>query len=261
VRGHGLVGVPVQASRPAARPAQPDNARALRRDRLPRAGVHPRTPWVYLRFDRALGIPNLATLGIYGCVVVHSAIAQVLLLLWTYPPDQVWRRARWRLLVGGLALATMTTLFLLASVPEERPTDFDARYAGTSPIGAFLLGYFTAFAIGLAGISRLCWRYARVAGRRWLRDGLRLTAVGAGFAQGYCGCKLVFVVGRLLGDDLPAWNLAAPVCAAIGAPLLCIGLTIPGWGPLLSGAAGEDRPLPLLPRAASAVVGPLPIDA
>jgi hypothetical protein len=195
-------------------------------------------PWVYLRVDRVLEVANLATLGIYGCVVVHSATAQILLLLWTYPSEQVWRRARWRLLVCGLALATMITLFLLASVPEERPTDFDARYAGTPPIGAFLLVYFTAFAVGLAGIARLCWRYGRVAGRLWLRRGLRITAVGAGFALGYCGCKLVYVVGRLLGEDLPAWNLAAPVCAAIGAPLLCVGLTIPGWGPRLSALRG-----------------------
>lgn len=198
--------------------------------------------WIYLRVDRMLGVANLATLGIYGSVVVHSAAAQVLLLLWTYPSEQAWRRARWRLLVCGLALATIVTLFLLASVPEERPTDFDAYYAGTPPIGAFLLVYFTAFAVGLAGIARLCWRYARVAGRRWLRRGLRLTAVGAGFALGYCGCKLVYVVGRLLGEDLPAWNLAAPVCAAIGAPLLCVGLTIPGWGPRLPGLRGRiDR--------------------
>lgn len=191
-------------------------------------------PWVYLRVDHALGIANLATLMIYGCVVVHSAIAQVLLLHWTYPPEQARRRARWRLLVGGLALATMITLFLLASVPQERPTDFDARYAGTPPVGAFLVVFFTAFAVGLAGIMRLCWRYARAAGRLWLRRGLRLTAVGAGFALAYCGCKLVYVVGRPLGEDLPAWNLAAPVCAAIGAPLLSVGLTIPGWGPRLS---------------------------
>jgi hypothetical protein len=191
-------------------------------------------PWIYVRVDQGLGVRNLATLVIYGSVVVLSASAQVLLLAWRGSPEQLWPAARPRLLAFGLALVAMVTLFLRSSVDQEAPTDFDARYAATPYVAEFLLVYYLAFTVGMAGIAALCWRYARMAGRPWLGRGLRLTAIGASFALGYCGCKGIYLVGRWLGKDLAGWNTAAPVSAAMGLPFLCIGLTIPAWGPRLS---------------------------
>jgi hypothetical protein len=192
------------------------------------------TPSVYWRVDQLLGVPNLATLLIYGGVLVLSVSAQVLLLIWIGPPDQTGVRVRRRLLLSGLALAAMVVLFVRAPVPVEEPYDFDARYATTPYVAQFLLIYLVAFAVGYTGIARLCWRYAAVAGRPWLSRGLRLTAIGAGFAVGYCTCKAIYLIGRHLGQNLMVWNLAAPVSAVIGVPFLVVGLTIPAWGPRLS---------------------------
>jgi hypothetical protein len=191
-------------------------------------------PWVYRRVDELLGVPNLATLVIYGNVLILSVSAQVLLLVWIGPPDQVRTRVRRRMALSGLALAAMIVLFVQAPLEVEEPYDFDARYATTPYVAQFLVIYLVAFAVGYAGIARLCWRYAAVAGRPWLGRGLRLTAIGAGFAVGYCACKAVYLLGRHLGQDLTVWNLAAPVSAVLGVPFLVVGLTIPAWGPRLS---------------------------
>ena len=191
-------------------------------------------PWVYRRVDELLGVPNLATLIIYGNVLMLSVSAQVLLLIWIGPAEQVQARVRRRALLSVLALAAMIVLFVRAPLEVEEPYDFDARYATTPYVAQFLMIYLVAFAVGYSGIARLCWRYAAVAGRAWLARGLRLTAIGAGFAVGYCAAKAVYLIGRHLGHDLAVWNLAAPMIGVLGVPFLVTGLTIPACGPRLT---------------------------
>ncbi len=191
-------------------------------------------PWISVRVDDALGIPNVATLLIYGSDVVHTAFAQLLLLAWTHPHGQVWARFRWRVLAVGLALAGMATLFLMASVREERPTDFNEVYATTPYVTEFLLVFYVTFGASMAALGQLCWRYAGMVGRLWLRRGLRLVAVGTGFGLGYCVCEMIYISARLAGENPRAWNIAALLIAGAGAPVLCAGLTLPAWGPQLS---------------------------
>src|SRR6266498_521440 len=203
------------------------------------------TPWLSAHLDHAVGIPNVATLLIYGSDVVHTAFAQLLLLAWTHPREQVWVRFRWRLLAVGLALAAMASLFLMAEVPTERPIDFDAAYTTTPYVTEFLLVFYITFGVSMAALGWLCWRYAGMVGRLWLRRGLRLIAVGTGFGLGYCICMLIYIGGRLAGEDPHAWRAAALVIAGTGAPVLCAGLTLPAWGPQLSAlhTLNELRPL------------------
>src|SRR6266496_28636 len=193
-------------------------------------------PWISVRVDDALGVPNVATLLIYGSDVVHTAFAQLLLLAWTHPREQVWARFRWRVLVVGIALASMAALFLMASVPKERPTDFNEVYATTPYVTEFLLVFYVTFGASMAALGRLCWRYAGMVGRLWLRRGLRLVAVGTGFGLGYCLCEVIYIDARLAGENLRAWHMAALLIAGAGAPVLCAGLTLPAWGPQLSAA-------------------------
>ncbi len=190
-------------------------------------------PWVYWRVDVALRVPNLAALLIYGNVLGLAAAAQVLLLVWIGPPHQVRAGAARRLLLFGFALVVMIALFVRAPVDVEDP-NFAARYATTPYVAEFLTVSLAAFTIGYGGIARLGWRYAAVAGRLWLGRGLRLTAIGAGFGVGYCAFKGLYLAGRLLGNDVAAWNLAAALSALLGVPFLVVGLTIPAWGPRLS---------------------------
>jgi len=193
-------------------------------------------PWISVRVDDALGIPNVATLLIYGSDVVHTAFAQLLLLAWTHPRQQVWVHFRWRVLVVALALASMAALFLMASVPEERPTDFNEVYATAPYITEFLLVFYVTFGASMAVLGRMCWRYAGMVGRLWLRRGLRLVAIGTGFGLVYCICEMIYIGARLAGENPRAWHMAALLIAGAGAPVLCAGLTLPAWGPQLSAA-------------------------
>ena len=193
-------------------------------------------PWISVRVDDALGVPNVATLLIYGSDVVHTAFAQLLLLAWTHPREQVWTRFRWRALAVAMALASMAVLFLMASVPAERPTDFNEVYATTPYVTEFLLVFYLTFGASMAALGQLCWRYAGMVGRLWLRRGLRLVAIGTAFGLGYCVCEMIYIGARLGGENPRAWHLAALFIAGAGAPLLCAGLTLPAWGPQLSAA-------------------------
>ncbi|MDI6099280.1 hypothetical protein QLQ12_11820 [Actinoplanes sp. NEAU-A12] len=191
------------------------------------------TPWVYRQFDQWIGIPNTATLLVYSLIVLNSVTAQVLLLLWSHPPEVARRKALPRLAACAAVLVTMTVLFVAADVTSERPVDFDVYYARTPLIAAFLIIYLAFFAIGLGTSAWMTWRFSRAVDRPWLRRGLQLNAIGALFGLGYDLAKTVSIVARWAGSSqLDAVNvIGAPVSASTGALLIAISSTLPAWGP------------------------------
>ena len=192
-------------------------------------------PSVSLLVGRVLGVPNIAWLWTHCCLVMFSATVQRLLLFWAYPPEQARPKARRRMLGCVLAMPLMVTLFLLAPV-DEPTTTFSATYADAPYVAQYLMVYLTASAVALADVTRLCWRYAKIAGRPWLRRGLRITVAGAASGFAFCGCKAVLIAGRRLGLDLDYLDKATPVFASGAALLIVVGLTIPAWGPRLAEA-------------------------
>ncbi|BCB80056.1 hypothetical protein Pflav_064660 [Phytohabitans flavus] len=188
------------------------------------------TPAVWGWLDRITGVANLAALWAHLSVVAFSGTVQLLVLWWVYPAEAARKRTRTRLaflVVTGVALVV---LFLAAGPTEPRTTDFVATYAGHPIFAAYLLVYLSAFALGMVDVVGLCWPYARVAGRSWLRRGLRTTAVGAASGLVYSAVRVADVIGAQVGADIRRWEPIAPPAASLGALLVILGLTMPAWG-------------------------------
>ncbi|MEQ4302037.1 MAB_1171c family putative transporter [Plantactinospora sp. B6F1] len=212
---------------------------------LPAAGFTMAVPAVYTSVNRLFGVPNLASLLVYGCIVGYSITALVMLMLWHMPAAEALPRARVLAVFYGLVLVTMAVLFAFSGATVEAPSDFDDVY-GPRPVGGtFLLVYVSAFAFGLGVAAwrslQFANRVARTDGRPWLRRGLRLVAVGSIIALGYCLGKGGYVVAAWLGTTLPTLSDLGTLCACLGALVITTGFTIPSWGPSLSAAAEKVR--------------------
>ncbi|MGX7674708.1 MAB_1171c family putative transporter [Plantactinospora sp. DSM 117369] len=208
---------------------------------LPAAGFTMAVPAVYTAVNRFFGVPNLASLLVYGCIVGYSITALVMLMLWHMPAAEALPRARVLAVFYGLVLVAMAVLFANSGATVEAPSDFDDVY-GPRPVGGtFLLVYVSAFAFGLGVAAwrslQFASRVARSDGRPWLRRGLRLVAAGSIVALGYCLGKGGYVVAAWFGTTLPALSDVGTLCACVGALVITIGFTIPSWGPNLSAAA------------------------
>ncbi|MFC0528191.1 MAB_1171c family putative transporter [Phytohabitans kaempferiae] len=199
------------------------------------------TPAVWSWLDRTTGVANLAALWAHLCVVAFSGTVQLLVLWWVNPPEAARPRARARLVLLAVTAVAMVALFLAAGPTEPRTTDFVATYAGRPVFAAYLLVYLAAFALGMVDVVRLCWPYSRLAGRSWLRRGLRTTAVGAASGLLYAAVRVADVIGAQMGADVRRWEPIAPPAASLGALLVILGLTMPAWGPRLSEFRGWLR--------------------
>lgn len=228
--------------------------RALRRDAstgllvlalataLPATAFGIAAPGVYRAIDRATGVANLATLGVYVFISGFSACAMVLALLWTPPEERssgrtVWEaaprvrdRLRRRLLVFAVALPAMVVLFLAAGrLTPETPLVFDTTFATRPAVAAFLAIYQGLFGYALVDIGRVCWKHASRLPCGWLRRGVRMIAVGCHITLGYVLCKLVAIGATLAGVHGLDWlsTSAGPAFAAAGALHITPGFAVP----------------------------------
>jgi hypothetical protein len=191
------------------------------------------TPAVSAGLDALLGIPNVAAFFVHISVVIYSFTVQLMLLFWTHPPAPAWSRARRRFPVLAVVLGTMATLFVLAG-STERYRDFLLDNAGRPLLTTYLLFYVAALTVALVVTAHMSWQYANIAGRPWLRRGLRLNAVGSVIGLGYCAARAADVAGAWLGANAAAWEFLVPVCTGTGTLVVVCGLTLPAWGPRLS---------------------------
>ncbi len=236
-------------------------------------------PVVYRLIGTVSGVPNLATLAVYGCITGFSGSAQALALLWTTrtpDPADTWpvagARVRRRLLIVAALLAAMTALFAGAAATgrlpgPSHPLDFDTTYAPQPAVAAFLFVYQGSFAFALLGICQACRRHAdelasREPDRVAVRTGVRMISTGCVVALGYVLCKVVAIGAAMAGRT--DWNVlstvAGPLFASIGALMMCAGFIYPaqqGWQerrrdfvalrPLWLAAAAADRNILLDP--------------
>jgi hypothetical protein len=196
-------------------------------------GITIAIPAVSSLVDRAAGLPNLAKLAAHGCAMTIAASAEAMLLFLALAAEHARPRMIRRVLASAVAFGGMLGLFALthASHPDVRLT---VEHARVPAVSAYLAIYLTAFVAYSADIARLCWRFARVAGRPWLRRGLRVTAVGAGFGLAYCVSKATYLGGFWLGIDPAGERETAAILVTISSLLMLTGLTLPAWGPALS---------------------------
>ncbi|MCQ4041553.1 MAB_1171c family putative transporter [Streptantibioticus rubrisoli] len=193
-------------------------------------------PAVSASVDAHTGVPNLAALGIHLLGGVSSSAALlVAITYWVHPAEQAWPRARaWLCGFGACAMA-MFALWLAAQPHGDvRSAHYILQNVADPVVGGYTLLYAIAFGAGMIQIALLCRRYARAAGRQWLRWGMATTQLGALSCIIYCANRAWAVVAVHLGLNPLQWEALTPIANGIGILCLASGLTMPSWGPRLS---------------------------
>ncbi|GDY30153.1 MAB_1171c family putative transporter [Gandjariella thermophila] len=176
--------------------------------------------------------PNATRLAGNGLAMVAAFFVHCLLSHTVLAPGRVSRAIRRQAGILLAALAAMTVLLASAPLPASSP-DFVAAYAGDPHVLGYVLLFcgYVGFAAGQ--FIRLIHDYIRLSDRPWLRRGLTVVQIGAGFCVCWAIAKctaavVVYLTGRPLAVENPvSANLSA---ACIG--LVAIGSTMPTWGPV-----------------------------
>lgn len=194
------------------------------------------TPRIAAAVDDQTGIPDLGALGIhlFGGVAFGAAVL-VALVYWVSDPAEAWARARWRLAVAALVTMTMFVLWVAAGVgTEQRSPHYLVQNAHRPVVAVYGFLYVATLLVTLGEITRMCLKYSPVAGCRWLRRGLRTTAIGAVMYSATVWSRGFSMVAVHVDLSPLEWELLTPVAVGIGIPLIITGLTMPCWGPLVS---------------------------
>jgi hypothetical protein len=205
------------------------------------AGITVAIPPVAAAIDGVSGLPNLAKVMSHAGALTISANAEIMLLHFALPPATAAVRSRRWVWVTACAFVVMLGLFAHTLTYDE-PVLLTVEYATDPVVTAYLLIFLLlGFFAYCFDITRLCWGFAKICGRPWLRRGLRITAVGAAFALLYSTNKIVYLVAYWAGYRPTGERQIAAVLVTIGALLITIGLTMPAWGPTLKiGQRWED---------------------
>ncbi|MFY1702758.1 MAB_1171c family putative transporter [Micromonospora sp. WMMA1923] len=198
------------------------------------AGITLAVPPVATVLDQGSGLPNLAKVISHGCALTIAASAETMLLHLALPPATAATRSRWWIRITGVTFAVMVALFAW-TLRYPTPVRLTVEYATDPVVTAYLLIFMAmGFLAYCFDITRLCWRFARICGRPWLRRGLRVTAVGAVFALLYSINKICYLVAYRSGARPGGEEEIAAVLVTAAALLMITGLTMPAWGPLLT---------------------------
>ncbi|MFC4018964.1 MAB_1171c family putative transporter [Micromonospora sp. GCM10011542] len=198
------------------------------------AGITLAIPPLATGIDEASELPNLAKVISHACAMTIAASAEIMLLHLALPPAMAAARSRLWVWVTSGAFLAMAGLFAY-TLTYDTPVLLTVEYAKDPVVSTYLLIFMlVGFFAYCTDITRLCWRFARVCGRPWLRRSLRITAVGAAFALLYSTNKIVYLTAYWSGYRPAGEGEIAAVLVTIGAVLMMIGLTMPAWGPILA---------------------------
>jgi hypothetical protein len=184
----------------------------------------------------ALGVRDVWHLSATQFLVQHLCILGCLASFeWFYllsiyedrerPAEIRWYQAAMYLFTGGMVVSWGL------SVALETPDYLDLDYAAYPYIRAAVLCYTAAAGFSLLTLSRLSWKWSRIADRVWLRRSLVTLAISAGLGLAYAAHHLAYTLLEAIGIVPPyPQGLEVPVIA--GGVLLClVGLSMPVWGP------------------------------
>ncbi|WP_432049923.1 MAB_1171c family putative transporter [Verrucosispora sp. NA02020] len=198
------------------------------------AGITLAIPPLATGIDEASGLPNLAKVISHGCAMTIASSAEHMLLHLALPPAKAAARSRLWVWVTSGAFLAMVGLFAY-TLAYDTPVLLTVEYARDPAVTSYLLIFMVVgFFAYCTDITRLCWRFARICGRPWLRRGLRITAVGAAFALLYSTNKIAYLIAYWSGYQPTGEREIAAVLVTISALLMMIGLTMPAWGPILT---------------------------
>ncbi|MET8680893.1 MAB_1171c family putative transporter [Streptomyces sp. NPDC004647] len=190
-------------------------------------------PWLQDHLAQATDVPNIGTLITYPCIVIQSLASQLILRFWQQDRAEAWRTARWLVALYALIIPGMIVLFLVASIPVNRPIDFDVYYATTPSIAIFQLIYNTCYAAGLIANILMLRKYAAmVDGMPWTRRGLNITMLGSMCGLAMFATKVPSLLALWFGYDFLNFAnvVIGPLLAVISALLHQSGSTLPAWG-------------------------------
>ncbi|MFI1200359.1 MAB_1171c family putative transporter [Streptomyces sp. NPDC020883] len=192
-------------------------------------------PTVYVAFDHAVKLPDLARLVIdTSNGVAWTASILILLDLWCAEPgEQRAHIRRWTLIALGAA-TVMTALWLLTPSPQEDPVPTYTVFNGHLSHAIYMLYFLLTLGFGLIQVAARSLRYARLAGPPWIRRGLQLTACGALVHLSVCILRALSIFGASLGNVTTTWQTLSPDMLSLGTTMMLLGLTIPIWGPTLT---------------------------
>jgi hypothetical protein len=188
-------------------------------------------PPVYVAIDRLTVHPNIARL-LSNSLTLLTCWTVLVFLAHLSGTNSRGREIAVTGLLLGAALLVMAALFLSAPLYPEA-LDFPERYAAAPHVLEYRLVYLFYVAITDVTMTRLCWRYARVAAHVSLRLGLQIVAAGGvagllyvindGYYQVASRLSLVYP----LSDPVTVHQMLVVILVG----LAVIGATMPAWGP------------------------------
>jgi len=186
--------------------------------------------------NRTIGVSNVAELIAASCLAALAASFLVLALHWRYPPRTARPKAVRVVGIYLLVIATISVLFALSSVPEERPVDFIYYYGRQPTVAASYCVLYVSTLAGSLVLSRWCFAWAGhddYESFPHLRRGLWLYGMSGLVLVLYSLSRLLALVADWLGvQALNPIGTVAPVIAAVaGCVVLAPALLIPVWGP------------------------------
>lgn len=182
------------------------------------------------------GFNNVTIILSHAFVIVLTTAQQVVLIYWAYPPELARKRALKRTIVFGVVLALLITSFFLILPAQRRGTSETSSLLNLSNpyYASYLVFFIIAVAAGQIATLRGSLRYAKVAHRPWLRQGMWTLALGATLILVYCIVRCVQIVGGATGGNMAPWNPVQWTAGDVGSLLELLGWTAPRWGPWLS---------------------------
>ncbi|MBO2453924.1 hypothetical protein J4573_43025 [Actinomadura barringtoniae] len=186
--------------------------------------------------NRTIGVSNVAELIAASCLAALAASFLVLALHWRYPARVARPKTVQVIVIYLLVIATISVLFALSDVPQERPVDFIYHYGRQPTVGASYCVLYVSTLAGSLVLSRWCFAWARhddYESFPHLRRGLWLYGWSGMVLVLYSLSRLAALVADWFGvQALRPMGTVAPVIAAVaGCVVLAPALLIPIWGP------------------------------
>lgn len=190
--------------------------------------------WPY--FAAFFHTPNITIILSHAAVIVLTAAQQVVLICWAYPPETARPVAARRAAAFGLVLVVMVAIFFAVLPTNRHGTSATSSLLNMTNkyFAAYLILFTVATAVGQVITLRMCWAYSKVNDSKWLRRSMLTVAAGALLILVYSVMRLAEVVGTNVGVDMTPWNPIEWLAGDVGSLLELLGLTAPGWGPVLS---------------------------
>lgn len=188
--------------------------------------------------DHLVNLPNLTALLTHVFSLAWNTATLALMAKWSQTPKRARLVARRWAIACGLAAIALVLLFIVSQVGgvSDHYMHHYIMQNANNPLGAaYLLIFVVALATAKVETIRICWPAAKIAKDAWLRRGLRTVVAGSAIFLIFCVSRAFDVIAVPLGVDRLKWEIIPMLSTVIGAVLLVAGLTMPSWGPKLSG--------------------------